>query len=611
MIRLLIGLIAGFLCLHTTAQDIVILKSDIKYEIVSVENSIYTYQATSLINNAIGRQKALPIIPKDSYHKLKSVQGRILDNSGKVIERFNKDDFVDYSANSSVTFKDDQRLLVYWIESQSYPYTLELEYTVVQKESLYHTSWTPQVSEGIAVLESSFTIENPLRLKLNYYVNDYGNSIKTLNSTPELRRWRVDSLDVYTSNKLSRDWWHYSPGIIFALEEFKISGTVGSFASWEEFGSWYHELNRPALDLRADMVPLEEIVGAANNRLDSIRLAYQWVQKQTRYSSIQLGIGGWKSLPASEVLDKGYGDCKALSTITMNILDLLGIESYYALVKAGRGRDIISEFPASQFNHVILAVPNRKDTIWLECTSQIIPFGQLGSFTNGKTCLIVKEEDSYLKRASNQSEVPSEYSRELHFAINDSSANHIVIIETLKSEMMEADNLEYILWQDREAQDRWLQNRYAKFGDCKNHELLRVDPYTILAKYELTNDNAIRRTGNFYVLSRPDLKVLEMFEQDRFGSSSSFKIPETLTLREKIIIEGELLMIRGSMFKQLDSNFGNITYDSSQNKNGTEINIVATIYSGDYTISDYEEFQSFLSKIRNSIQGKLVMNPKT
>ncbi|MEQ9300372.1 MAG: DUF3857 domain-containing protein [Cyclobacteriaceae bacterium] len=610
---LLTGWIVIIHALHTTGQDVIVQSSDIRYQISSIQNSVYNYKAISLINNAAGKEKVLPIIPKDSYHRLKSVHGRVLDKNGKVIERFSKEDFVDYSANSSVTFKDDQRLLVYWIESQAYPYTLELEYIITQKESLYHTSWIPQASEGIEVIESTFTIENPLGLKVNYHVNESDdiNTIKELSSTKELLSWRVDSLEAYTENNLAKDWWHYSPGVIFTLDEFEISGTAGSFSTWEEFGSWYYNLNSEASDLRADMIPLEEMMRGANSRLDTIRLANQWVKRQTRYSSIQLGIGGWKSLPASEVLNQGYGDCKALSTFTMNVLKLLGIQSYYALVKAGKGRDIVSEFPASQFNHVILAVPDRKDTLWLECTSQIAAFGQLGSFTSGKNCLIVNESSSHLQIARNWKNAPPKYLRELSFKINGEGVTNIRLTETFTGEMTETDGLDNTLWQNQEVQERWLQNRYRNYGSYDSHNLTRMDPYTIRANYEFAHHKAVRRANNLFILNRPVVVVIELFEQDRFGTSSAFNISERLTLRDKIVIEGTELVVKGRGIEQIDSRFGTIVSNVSQRKNGVEMEITVTFYPGEYTKSDYLGFQSFLKKGRHALESKLLLSKKT
>ena len=113
--------------------------------------------------------------------------------------------------------------------------------------------------------------------------------------------------------------------------------------------------------------------------------------------SIQLGIGGWQPFDAKYVATKGYGDCKALTNYMYSMLKEIGLPSYYALVKAGTGKkSFVTDFPFSQFNHVILFVPMQKDSIWLECTSQIESAGFLGSFTDERLTLVVDENGGQL-----------------------------------------------------------------------------------------------------------------------------------------------------------------------------------------------------------------------
>jgi hypothetical protein len=124
-----------------------------------------------------------------------------------------------------------------------------------------------------------------------------------------------------------------------------------------------------------------------------VRTLYKFLQKNTRYISIQLGIGGYQPFDAKFVATKAYGDCKALTNYMYSLLKEAGIPSHYALVRSGRGATYLNtEFPSSQFNHVILCVPLGGDTTWLECTSQSLPAGYLGDHTNDRPALLVSEQ---------------------------------------------------------------------------------------------------------------------------------------------------------------------------------------------------------------------------
>ncbi len=130
---------------------------------------------------------------------------------------------------------------------------------------------------------------------------------------------------------------------------------------------------------------------------EKMKLIYKYLQNNFRYVSIQLGIGGYKPFQASFVNKKKYGDCKALSNYMQACLDAVGITSYQALINAEYNSEKVDPlFPQNAFNHVILCVPGKKDTTWLECTSNTTDFGMLGSFTENRNALLITPDGGVL-----------------------------------------------------------------------------------------------------------------------------------------------------------------------------------------------------------------------
>jgi hypothetical protein len=183
-----------------------------------------------------------------------------------------------------------------------------------------------------------------------------------------------------------------------APEGFEIDGYQGDMSSWKSFGLWYNKLSQ-GRQILPDTVKQEllKLVSPAASPKEKIRLIYDRLQSTTRYVSVDLGIGGWQPFEASYVCQRGYGDCKALSNYMVSMLNAVGVTAYPVLISAGYLPPTPTpEFPSNRFNHVIACVPLTPDTIWLECTSQTIPMGHLGGWTENRYALVVTPQGGVL-----------------------------------------------------------------------------------------------------------------------------------------------------------------------------------------------------------------------
>jgi hypothetical protein len=188
--------------------------------------------------------------------------------------------------------------------------------------------------------------------------------------------------------------------VAFAPSEFEMGDYKGNMSSWQALGGFQFSLNQ-GRDVLPDNIKqkIHELTDGLTDPKKKIRVLYEFLQKNTRYISIQLGIGGLQPFDASFVATKGYGDCKALSNYMYSMLKEAGIESNYTLIRSGRDIGKITEtFPSDQFNHVILAVPLQQDTVWLECTSPNLPAGYLSEFTSDRYALLIDKRGGKLVR---------------------------------------------------------------------------------------------------------------------------------------------------------------------------------------------------------------------
>jgi hypothetical protein len=188
--------------------------------------------------------------------------------------------------------------------------------------------------------------------------------------------------------------------IYFAPSDFEIQGYKGNMTSWKDFGKFQASLNEGRDVLPANIEEtVNRLTAGISDTREKIRILYNFLQKNTRYISIQLGLGGWQPLPAKDVATKGYGDCKGLTNYMYSLLKAAGIKSNYTLVYAGGNKDVlIDDFPSNRFNHVILCVPLAKDSVWLECTSQTLPAGYMSDFTGNRKALMITEDGGVVVR---------------------------------------------------------------------------------------------------------------------------------------------------------------------------------------------------------------------
>jgi len=142
--------------------------------------------------------------------------------------------------------------------------------------------------------------------------------------------------------------------------------------TWKNFGLWYYKLRKGRDKLPDEAIKeIKNIVSPSDNSEQKVVKLYKYLQSHTRYISVELGIGDWQPFDARYVYNHGYGDCKALSNYMISLLKEEGIKAYPVLIYSGSSvHPLVKDFPSIQFNHVIVYVPLKNDSLWLECASQ-------------------------------------------------------------------------------------------------------------------------------------------------------------------------------------------------------------------------------------------------
>ncbi|MFY0651527.1 MAG: DUF3857 domain-containing transglutaminase family protein [Cyclobacteriaceae bacterium] len=364
------------------------------FEILEDEKAVFRSRKVVAILNSKGKERATQYVGYDKLRKILSFKGKVYDKNGDEIKKLRNSDIQDMSSTSGGTIFDDNRLQYADLKQKDYPYIVEFEYEVLSKYTYRIPTWTALPGQNVSVMKSSYEIRCPKKYKPNTKLVNSNNALKVneLNDKVSIL-FETENLKAIERESYGPSTYELFPILYATSSYFNFDGYEGSFNSWNDMGKWQIDLNKGRQDLpQKTLIEIRKITDAFDSREDKIRAVYQYVQEKTRYVSIQLGIGGFQPFPASTVDELGYGDCKALSNYTYSLLKSIGINSHYTWVYGGSNPPKIDRnFPNDPFNHIILCVPNKQDTIWLECTSQTNPFGYQGSFTGDRDVMVVTE----------------------------------------------------------------------------------------------------------------------------------------------------------------------------------------------------------------------------
>ncbi|HEY6951110.1 MAG TPA: DUF3857 and transglutaminase domain-containing protein, partial [Bacteroidota bacterium] len=361
---------------------------------------VETRKLVVTIYNKDGQEYGEMVRQYGKFSKIVDFSGVLYDAAGEKIRELESKDINDYSAFSDYSLYEDTRMRIGRLYHDRYPYTVEFTYEISYDGPLEWPDWYSRMSL-YPVEESTFRVTLPSDEELRYWANsDTLRPVVTNSGRSKTYFWEAHNLPELSRDVVGDEYQDVAPMVLIAPSAFEVEGFKGSMSSWNEFGKWFGELSKDKDRLpEAALNDIRALVRPGDDEHERIRKIYEYMQKRTRYVSVQLGIGGWQPYDATYVHDRGYGDCKALSNYTVGLLKAAGITAYPVLIESGNGiRPLIREFPSNQFNHVIVCVPAAHDTTWLECTSQTDPAGHLGSFTENRDALMITPGGGILVR---------------------------------------------------------------------------------------------------------------------------------------------------------------------------------------------------------------------
>ena len=551
----------------------------------------------------------------DKHSRVSHMTGAVYDASGARLEKVYGPELKDQSAVPSGILYQDDRVKYYIPEVRDYPYTVVYEYDMVYDGMMAYPAWMPQSNYRIGIEKASLQIIGDAQNKPRY---------KCLNiDAPEMNEldnkvvytWTVSNLNPVREEPFSGPVTDRVPVVYLAPGPFTYAKTKGDLSTWAGLGRWISGLNKDRQDLPPETVEtIRDLVSGLATKCEKTKTVYQYMQKHTRYVSVQLGIGGFQPYPASFVDEKGYGDCKALSNYTLALLKAAGVEACYTLVNAGAdAAPILKDFPSNQFNHVILCVPDRQDSIWLECTSQEQPFDFLGSFTDDREALLITGDSGVLVHTPEYSMDQNVLFRRAEVTLDDAGDASAEIftrygglqIENVQDALLlKGEDLKKFYYEELDMSDLVIDKiRLEEItdGDLPEiHENLEVG----LKKYMSKGGKRVFLPLN---LTNRSTKIPKQLDERKSGMVLNYSYMDVDTivyyLPESLEVEYKPAGVH------LETDFG--TYQSQVLVDGQQITYIRkiTMKKGRYPSEMFEEFALLRKKIVKADKCKVLLKP--
>jgi transglutaminase-like putative cysteine protease len=569
--------------------------------------TVKTYRVVTVLNE-LGQNS----ISASESDNVKSIAATVYNAFGQEIKKLKRKDFREVSVSEGSIISDNKVTYLDYTPTE-YPFTIVYESETSDQNTAFIPRWFPIERLFESVEKSTISVSCISGLGLKFKDYNVGNRNIKKEDAPNKVGFTAENLTAIKREQYSPAFTKLAPYVIFGLEKFNLEGVEGEALTWEGFSAWrYHHLLSGTDDLSIETQDkIKSLVANETDPIKKAKIVYKYVQDKTRYVSIQLGIGGWRPMKAKDVDRLGYGDCKALTNYTRSLLNVVGVPSYYAVIYGDREKeDMKSNFVSMQGNHIILAVPQGEKMNWLECTSQTLPFGFLGDFTDDRLALLVQPEGGKLMRTSIYNNIDnSQFLRGNYFL--DQTGKVSATVEIKSTGIKYEDKLPL-----EKKSNADLADFYKEYFSINNLKLEKASMNNDPEKIEFIENVSIEATDYANVANGKIMFAINAFNQysavpQRYRTRNNpFEIDRgfydedeiTITLPDGFSIEAKPENFELSdVFGKYKTEYTMIDAKHMLYKRSLLIN------EGSFPAGEYEKFRKFIEQIAKNDNAKCVL----
>lgn len=391
------------------------------FNVKSKTSGTYSVSRQVDVINEKGAATALFVAYTNSFIELARFSATV--TSGGKSKKYGLKDL--YISNFSDHLKSDLYINVFE-PPVTPPYSVKYEYEINYKNGYNDFPLYAPVQEyNVKLFNSEYRISVPSDCEIDWHTCNLGDPIvekgdKTLSYT-----WQIKEFAPLKLEQFSPPLRDLVPMVYAKPKYFSYGGYDGCQTDWEQLGAWHSRLNDGLDDLPVELVQkIKAMTDTCSSDYSKAEVLYNYLGKNTRYVSIQLGIGGYRPISAISTDKSKFGDCKGLSLYLQALLKAVGIKSYFTIVYSGERKELPADYACSSLmNHAILKVELLGGDLWLECTAaDHFPFGYIHHSIAGHDALVIKDGKGVFERIPDYPDSNNVISENVELSVDETGA---------------------------------------------------------------------------------------------------------------------------------------------------------------------------------------------